>query len=250
MTSSTLRDVAVILAAHGDTSGETPNAALLSHASALAAKGYFRHVGAGTLKTDDLPLEIALSAARASGAARIAVYPMFMADGYFTGKVLPQRIAAAGLSLHCKLIAPLGLDPQMPGLMMSHALTIAERSAIEPTLARLLVVGHGSKFGRASLHATEKVASRLRQIGRFAFVETAYLEETPFLSDQLKYGGLTTLVTGFFSGEGMHASQDVPDAIAAAGTGAHYAGAIGGHPEIAQIIETAVRAAYPTAGTA
>jgi sirohydrochlorin ferrochelatase len=231
------------LAAHGDRGGERPNETLLSHSRALAASGHYRHVAAGTLRSQELSLEDALLAADASGAARIAIYPMFMADGYFTGKVLPERIAAAGLSGRCRLLAPLGLDPQLPGLMMTHAVMTASAAGLSPPQTRLLIVGHGSKLGRASLRSTERVACKLRQMQQFAWVEAAYLEETPFLDTQLTSSILTTLVLGFFSGDGMHAAEDVPGAIVGTGADAHYAGSVGRQPEISQIIHAAVRCA-------
>ena len=242
MSARCLREVAVVLAAHGDRGGEAPNATLLAHRDALVATGLFRNVTAGALRAENLPLEEALQHAHASGATRIAVYPMFMADGYFTGKVLPERIAAAGLTDSCTLLPPLGLDPQLPKLMMSYALAMAGQTELTPAHTRLLIVGHGSKIGRASLRSTERVACKIRKMQQFSYVETAYLEETPFLGEQLKSSPLTTLVIGFFSGDGLHAAEDVPGAIAEAEADAHYAGPVGRHPQIAGIIEAAVRA--------
>ena len=253
MTAVALSDVAVVLAAHGDRggrSGGARNATLLAHASTLAATGAFRCVGAGTLKSEELTLEDALRQAHASGAARIAVYPMFMADGYFTSKVLPERIAAAGLAQFCTILPPLGLDPLMPSLIMQHAVAAAQTVALNPAHTRLLLVGHGSKISRASQRSTERLACKLRRLQRFACVETAYLEESPFLDDQLKGVELTTLVSGFFTSDGLHASEDVPAAIAQAGASAHYAGPIGNRPEIAQIIAAAVRTAVHGDGAA
>lgn len=250
MTLCNLSDVAVVLAAHGDRGGDAPDAILRSHANALTATGSYRLVTAGTLRPAELALEDALHQARASGASRIAVYPMFMADGYFTGKVLPARIAAVGLAQFCTLLAPLGLDPQLPSLMMSQALACAGGAGLQPAHTRLLVVGHGSKLGRASLRSTERVACKLRKMRRFAWVETAYLEEAPFLNAQLRCSDLATLVLGFFSGDGMHAAEDVPGAIAEAKADAVYAGSVGREPDIANIIDAAVRAAFVPASAA
>ena len=246
MSATALNDVAVVLAAHGDRGGKAPNAVLLAHRDALAGRGLFRHVAAGALRSDALPFEDALQQAHASGAARIAVYPMFMADGYFTAKVLPERIMAAGLTERCHVLRPLGLDPQMPELMISHALTSASADGLNPVHSRLLVVAHGSKHGRASLRSTERVACAIRRQQKFCCVETAYLEETPFLAEQLRSTPLTTIVLGFFSGDGMHASEDVPERIAQSRMHAKYAGTIGHHRAIPGVIEAAVRTALST----
>lgn len=250
MTHPPLNGLAVVLAAHGDRGGETPNAILLAHAKALAAMGVYRCVVAGTLKSEDLPLEHALQEAKRSGAGRIAVYPMFMADGYFTGTVLPERIASAGLAGRCMLLAPLGLDPKIPGLMLADALATAARKSLKPLGARLLIAGHGSKISRASYRATERVASNLRRMEHFATVDTAYLEEDPLLEAQLTAPNLPTVVAGFFSGDGMHAAEDVPRAILQSGADAHYSGAIGQHAQIPAIIHSAVQAGPPSAGAA
>lgn len=238
-----MTDVAVVLAAHGDRGGEAPNATLLAHANTLTSRRVFREVRAGTLRSDDLTLADALGAARASGASRIAVYPMFMADGYFTRTVLPDTIAAAGMAELCTVLAPLGLDPLLPELMLRQAVDAAKRFALDPLQTRLLVAAHGSKLGQASFNSTERVASYLKKQQRFALVETAYLEQAPFLDRQLMNEKWPTVISGFFSGDGMHAGEDVPSAITASRAKSHYAGSIGVDPCVAQIIEVAVRAA-------
>jgi len=245
-----LSEVAVVLAAHGDRGGESPNATLLSHAASLGMRGCFRSVSAGALRSDCLPLDKALLQARASGASHIAVYPLFMADGYFTGTVLPQQIAKAGLSGTCTLLPPLGLDPQIPALMTAHALAAARKASLSPPHTRLLIASHGSQKSRASLRSTERVACKVRQQGQFLSVETAYLEEDPSLDSKLIDCPATTLVLGFFSGDGLHAAEDVPGAIARSGADAQHVGSLGRLPQIAEIIEAAVRlaAAPPSVG--
>ncbi len=235
-------NVALVIAAHGDRGGDAPNAILRAHTQALSQRGIFREVYAGTLKSEDLTLEAALQEAALAGADRICIFPMFMADGYFTNKILPDRIAQAGLTARAQVLAPLGVDPLLPPLILRSSLIAAGRYALEPAATTLLLVGHGSKLGQASLEATERAACRLRQSRAFADVTTAYLEETPFLDTALQDAGNSTLVLGFFSGDGMHAGEDVPTAIARTGSGAHYAGPIGGDVEIPAIIERAVRA--------
>jgi sirohydrochlorin ferrochelatase len=110
--------IAVVLASHGDRGGSQPNAALRSQADAVAALTGLR-VWTGVLKGEPT-LEGALAEAAASGTARIAVYPLFMADGYFVQKVR-ERIAAAGFEDKAQLLTPLGLDPALPDLLVESA---------------------------------------------------------------------------------------------------------------------------------
>jgi sirohydrochlorin ferrochelatase len=234
------QDVAVILAAHGDRGGDKPNATLLSHCEALAASADFCAVSAGILKGDPT-LEDAVHAALQSGARCIAVYPMFMAEGYFTKKVLAQRLAALEIPVDVHVLPPLGADPRLPSLMLSAAVETASAAGIAPQTARLLVVGHGSQIGPASADATRAVARAIEQQQVFANVETAFLEEPEFVDEALKRAPSPTVVTGFFSGDGLHAAEDVPEAIASSGATAVYAGSIGKSLELPSLIRSAIK---------
>ena len=241
-----LNKVALVLAAHGDR-GEAieqgrANSSLLSHRDELAAVGVFRTVTAGVLKGDPT-LEAALEAARTSGANRFAIYPMFMADGYFVKRVLPERIAAMGMGSGVRILTPLGLDEAVVPLVMTEAAAAANAAGFHTSTARLLVVGHGSQLGPASADATKLAAARLRATGTFADVSVAFLEEAPFLNDALGNLRLPTVVAGFFSGDGLHASEDIPAAIREAGANAVYSGSLGRMSQLPALIERSVRAA-------
>ncbi len=238
-----LKEVAVILAAHGDRGGESPNATLLAHCARLSADGTFRSVAAGILRGEPA-LEDSVWAALASGATYLAVYPMFMADGYFTRKVLTQRLAALEIPVDVQVLAPLGADQRLPDLMRIEALAAADRSGVAAQTARLLIVGHGSKIGPASAEATREVAAAIDRVGGFARVETAFLEEPEFLEDALRRDVSTpTVVSGFFSGDGLHAAEDVPKAIAVSGARAIYAGPIGKSKRVTEMIRTSISGA-------
>jgi len=232
-------DIAVVLAAHGDRGGDDPNATLLAHGAALAAAGRFRGVWPGLLRGAPL-IEDAVRAALDSGARCLAVVPVFMSEGYFTRKVLAERLAQLKIPIDVRVLPPLGTDPGLPALMLAEAIAAAKRAGVEPEAARLLVVGHGSKFGPASADATRAAAGAIAQERRFSRVETAFLEETEFLRDALVRDDEPTVVIGFFSGEGLHAGEDVPRAIAEAGAKAHSAGSIGTSPALVALIRQAV----------
>jgi sirohydrochlorin ferrochelatase len=230
---------AAVLAAHGDRGGTSPNAALEAQAEAvrlLTGLG----VWTGVLKGEHT-IEQALAEAAASGATSIAVYPLFMADGYFVQKVR-ERILAAGLAAEPKLLTPLGLDPGLSDLIVREALIAAEAVGFDPAHTRLLIVGHGSKLGPASATATRKAAARAALSRRFASVSTAFLEEEPFIDDVLRISSTPTVVAGFFFGNGMHAGEDVPDAIKETGANAVYTGAIGNSPAVTPLIAAALLA--------
>jgi sirohydrochlorin ferrochelatase len=243
-----LKNVALVLAAHGDRGGEARDETLRLHARRLQDTGLFAHVSAGALKSEGLPLEAALASAHSSAAKRIVIYPFFMADGYFTKTVLPKRIAEAGLRKKIHQLRPLGVDAGLPALVLDEAVRAAAASGLHPPHTRLLIVGHGSKLSRASLRSTERVACKVRQRKAFASVETAYLEEDPWLAAQLSSSPLPTLVSGFFSGDGLHAAEDVPEAIRQSGAQAVYCGPIGRTEAVVALIVAAVADATPGVG--
>lgn len=245
MTSSPAHALAVVFASHGDRGGASPNAALNAQANAVRALMPGTPLFAGVLKGEPM-LEQALAEAAASGAETIAVYPLFMADGYFVHKVR-ERVLAAGLATEPRILPPLGLDPVLPDILVQEAVAIAHRRGFEPLNSRLLIAGHGSKLGPASASATRKAAARAALSRRFASVTTAFLEEEPFLEDALRASPAPTIVAGFFFGDGMHAGDDVPEAIEETGANAIYTGPIGNSPAIAPLIAAALSANGPAA---
>jgi len=230
--------ISLILVAHGDRGDDKSNRWLLDHRDALREQRQFLAVEAGVLKGEPT-VEAALDAAVTVGPDRVLVYPVCMSDGYFVRKILKDRIAATNCPLLLTVLPPLGLDPALPHLFLEHALKAAEQLDCATQAARLLVVGHGSKFGPASAAATQQMVGALRSEQRFASVEPAYLEEAPFLHDALAENSVPTVVAGFFSGVGMHAVDDVPTAIEETGAHATYTGPIGLHTAIPDLIRSA-----------
>jgi len=233
------KKLAVVLASHGDRGGASPNAALHRQAEAVHVLTGLT-VLTGMLK-GDATIEQAITDAAATGAARVAVYPLFMADGYFVQKVR-ERVNAAGVTPEPLMLTPLGLDPGLPDILVQEALAAASAAGLDAATSRLLIVGHGSKLGPASAAATRKAAARVAVVRRFATVTTAFLEEEPFVEDALRASTAPTIVAGFFFGDGMHAGEDVPDAIAETGANAVYTGAIGNSPAVAPLIAAALTA--------
>jgi sirohydrochlorin ferrochelatase len=230
---------ALILAAHGERKVADPNRALIEHRDALAARLDGLVVACGVVNGEP-SLVAALEIVARSGAQELLIYPFFMSDGYFVSKVVPERVAASGLGLTPAMLPPLGLDPGLPGLMMSDALKAADVAGFPAREARLVVVGHGSKQGSASADATRRVVGELQSTGRFASVAPGFLEEPPFVGNVLAAEKMPTVVSGFFAGNGMHSSHDVPAAIDETGANAIYGGPVGTSPAVRDLIVEAV----------
>lgn len=167
-----------------------------------------------------------------------AVYPLFMAGGWFVNSEMPRRLGAAGVGGY-RVLPPLGADPALPGLGARIAADGARVAGIDPAGATLVVVGHGSSKARASAEATRDFAAALP--GGFAHVTTAFLEEPPFLADLNLAGPAVCLP--FFATNGSHTTGDIPDGWAAIGSPGPIAPAIGTHAAIPALIAAALRAA-------
>ncbi len=239
--------LAAVLAGHGDRGGDSPNRSLLAHAEALREKDLVAMVCAGVLKGRP-SLEEALESAAASGAREIIVYPVFMSAGYFTNTELPSRIRAAGFERQCRILTPLGLDPAIPGVMISDAISAAQEAGLDVASTRLLVAGHGSKFGPGSARATRSAAAQIEASQAFGSVSVAFLEEAPFLDEELRGDRPPTIVSGFFSGEGLHAGEDVPAAIRESRARAVYAGPVGASAGVAHLMAQALHEAAVAGG--
>ncbi len=241
------RAVAIVLASHGDRGDDKSNAGLAAHVEALRESGQYRFVSGGVLNGEP-KFESALAEAELSGAEWILVYPMFMSAGYFAAEELPRRIKAANVSVLTSVLQPLGVDQRAPLLMLESALRAAQSSGLNPAETRLLVVGHGSKQGSASADATRRAVRVIEGHSPFARIDTAFIEEAPFVADALREYQGPTIIAGFFAGDGMHSGQDIPDAIAESGATAIYAGPVGLHPRISELIGSSVARALKSCG--
>lgn len=165
------------------------------------------------------------------------IYPFFMAEGFFTRRQLPKRLATAGMKSPHQLPA-FGHDPELPALLARTARAAALTHGLPEAQTTLLLAAHGSQVSRASATITEQMAEALRQATRFHVV-TGYVEEDPLLHHAAQIPG-PALCLPFFATRAGHVAQDVPQALAEA----HFPGpllpAIGEHPQVAPLIAAAL----------
>lgn len=233
---------AAVLVAHGERGGAFSNAILMKHADAVSKRLGSIAVAAGVLSGAPT-LEEALAEVDRQTSGPILVFPFFMAAGFFVNVKVPKRIAEAGLADRCHVLTPLGSAEALPSLIRDKALGEASTFGVPASQCRLLLVGHGSKVARASAEATEMVAACLREMSGFGNVATAFLEEAPFLEDVVTADVRPTVVVGFFNGDGLHAAEDVPQALASFEGKIAYTGPVGAFDEVSILIaETIAKA--------
>ena len=215
-----------LLISHGSPADPQPQEAWMQ---ALAARVRMWLPGWRVTGTT-LALPGALEAALARQPTAL-IYPFFMAEGFFTRRQLPKRLADAGMETPRQLSA-FGHHPDLPALL---ARVVAAHEG------RVLLAAHGSQVSRASASQTEALAESLRQsTGRE--VVTGYVEEAPFLQDVARMNGPAFCLPLFATRAG-HVAQDVPEALDHAGFQGTLLPAIGEHPEAARLIASALAAA-------
>lgn len=201
------------------------------HAARLEAEFGIPTVQAACLRGEP-SLETVLDALRARP---VVVLPFLMADGWIL-EWLEKRLAQQTGRSRITLRPPLGTDPGIAAVLARMAREEAEGVGWDPAATTLLLVGHGSPKHPASGRTLALQADRLRTRESFAAVETAFLEQEPFLEDRTRaLAGRPAVALGFFVDAGPHGRDDV-GRILAGFPAVRHAGVVGERPEITALL--------------
>ncbi|TRW95067.1 cobalamin biosynthesis protein CbiX [Paracoccus sp. M683] len=166
------------------------------------------------------------------------IYPMFMAEGWFTGTELPRRLAKVGAT-GARILRPFGTDPALPPLIVATAHAAAATQGWQPQDTTLLLTAHGSQRSQASFTITSALAAQLAP--DFARVVTGFVEQAPFIADAAR--GLTRAVSlPLFALKADHVLDDLPNALDQAGFTGPRLDPIGLNPQVPRLIADALRA--------
>lgn len=167
------------------------------------------------------------------------IYPMFMAEGWFTRSELPRRLALAGAG-GARILRPFGTDPALPGLIVEQVRTAAAGQGWAPQDTTLLLSAHGSQRSQASFTITTALANQIAP--HFAHVVTGFVEQEPFIADAAQ--GLTRAVSlPLFALRAEHVLDDLPEALDQAGFAGPRLDPIGLAPQVPAMIAASLRAA-------
>lgn len=216
-----------LIVAHGQPSDPRPSgAALEALAAQVGALMPGWSVGAATLAEEG-------ALARAvEGRPGGVVFPMFMAGGWFTKVQIPKKLAEAG-AVGWTVLEPFGCDPLVHDLCVT---LVREAGAREVILA-----AHGSFKSSVPSDIARHVAGR---IAAEAGVEVAagFIDQEPQLSSLIGRGGVCL---PFFAAGGGHVSDDIPQALAAAGFQGRILPPVGLNRRVPGIIAAALARGVP-----
>ena len=230
-----LAPTALLVVAHGD-GGERPRDDTVRLLAERLAKRLDIPVDWATLKR---PETFAAAHARLGAAAeRLAVYPLFMAAGFFVRVKLPKLLAEAGFG-EARLLPVFGLDPRLVDLVEHRLRSVASmQGGREPKDFRIVLVAHGSASGdTGSRRATEAIAADLSYRLATA-LHVAFIEEAPFFDEVIGAGA--EIVVGLFVSAGTHALDDVAACVAKTASVRHHVATVGDDAGVADMVLAAL----------
>ncbi len=226
-----------IIVAHGQPSDPAPAEAALA-ALARRVAGHLPdgwRVASATLAMPDA-LERALAAA-----PEALIYPLFMADGWFTQVNLPGRLERAGIgAARARILPPMGCDPALWDLAVRAAEEGAQAHGLAPGGCDLILAAHGARNNAEVARAARRIAAHMAARGGFRAVRPGFVEEAPFLPDVARAAAAPALCLPLFAAGGEHVRADVPALLREGGFEGEILPAIGLHVDVPGLIAAAL----------
>jgi sirohydrochlorin ferrochelatase len=226
---------ALLVVAHGD-GGADPRDETVRRLAERLAKRLDLPVDWATLKR---PETFAEAHARLGAAGeRVAVYPLFMANGYFVRVKLPKLLGESGFG-DTELLPVFGLDPRLVDLVEHRLRSIASmQGGREPKDLEIALIAHGSGSGDAgSRLASEAITADLGyRLGMK--LHLGFIEEAPFFDAVIGAG--SQIVVGLFVSAGTHALDDVAAFVAKTPSVLHHVATVGDDAGVADMVAAAL----------
>ncbi|SIS82984.1 sirohydrochlorin chelatase [Phaeovulum vinaykumarii] len=173
----------------------------------------------------------------AEGLHAARVYPFFMAQGVFTGRILPDRLRRAGLS--GEILPPFGTDPDL--------IELATRAVAPLAGHGVILAAHGSRSGSPARLSARNMARALRARLPGTTVAVGLIEEPPYLVDVARALPRAACLP-FFALAAGHVCDDIPAALAQAGATGSILPHLGADPGVPGLISAALCAPRSGAG--
>ena len=216
-------DATLVILGHGTTLNAESSAPVFQHAAELRRRGLFAEVREAFWKQppqlDDVLAGVS--------SARVFVAPLFISEGFFSERVIPQALGLRGdgqeepwrvqhrgatTLFYCK---PVGTHESITAVLLRRAREVVERfpfpRAPEPKDLTLFVAGHGTEQDENSRKAIERQVEILRAHKLYAGVHAVFLEEAPRIGacyELAESRGI--VVVPFFISDGLHVREDIP----------------------------------------
>lgn len=243
-------DQALVIAAHGSHLDPDSARPAFEHADAIREMDAFAEVREAFWKEEPAFREVL----RVLESDRVFVVPLFMSEGYFVDRILPRELRMDNthervVEQDVHVTPPVGTHPAMEEVILHRATHIIGDDSVGPDVG-LAVVGHGTERHPRSAASTRHHAARIRDMDRFASVESVFLDEPPEVGNLTDHIETTDIVVvPLFVADGYHTKDDIPRELGIRNDGPPYdrpaivgdrriwyAGAVGTDPRMADVV--------------
>lgn len=231
----------IIIVAHGQPSDPVPAAADLARLTEIVAT----HLPGWLVRSATLAQPDALERMVKTLGDGGALYPLFMAGGWFTRINLPGRLAKAG-RVGWQVLEPFGCDRALHDLA---ATVVAEAIATHtPAVPQVLLAAHGSFESPVPSDIARHVAQIIQQKTSATRVEAAFIDQAPQLNSVTGFDA-TAVCLPYFAAAGGHVTDDIPAALTQAGFVGRILPPLGQDPRVPALIAAAIRTGTPVCAT-
>ena len=206
------KDVALIFAGHGSTKNAESSRFTRETAHRIREREIFGEVRSAFWKEQPSYAD----AIQGLKTKKVVVVPWFLANGYFTTKIL-QREFVDTLDVECRVTEPIGMRPEILSHFQKRAERLMSAKNWKPNQVSLLVASHGTSLHAGSRVAAVDLAEQLAKDG-YRTARAVFLEEEPKIANWrvLIQEGPVMVLPHFLAG-GLHGSEDVPELLGLAG---------------------------------
>lgn len=138
------------------------------------------------------------------------VYPMFMANGWFTRTELPRRIGGRAV----RILPPFGTDPALAPAVARYLISLCQARGWGNSDVGLAILGHGSGRSDAVARETFNFAKAVMTDFEPRYLTVGFVEQDPPLTQALDGLGPKSFALPFFSARRGHVLDDIPQAAA------------------------------------
>lgn len=203
-----MKDTALVILGHGSSVHASSSIPCRLHADNIRRMDIFHSVHCGFLKETPL-IEECLDHVEAK---KVIILQNFLAEGYYTNKVIPQKLNLKEKDLEVEYLKPIGLDESIQDVIMD--LAYRAMGDWKPEETTLMLLGHGSTKSKTSKDTLLEHIEALLEKTDFAQIDDLWLEEPPFIKDWRDVvKSKQVLFIPYLIADGQHGGWDIPEMI-------------------------------------
>lgn len=205
-----MKDTALVLLGHGSSKHPSSSIPCRLHADAIRRMGIFKSVHCGFLKETPL-IEECLDYVDAED---VFILPFFLAEGYYTKKVIPEKLRLSERPASMRYLKPVGIDAMTRDVILDQAARAMVMGEWRQEETSLVLLGHGSTKSATSKDTLLEHIEALKELTNFAQITDLWLEEPPFIKDwRDEVTEKNILCIPYLIADGQHGGWDIPELL-------------------------------------